>query len=343
MLAANVCAADFMQRNDHPGLFRVHEGPTPDKLSQLREFLRTVGLSLGGGGNPSPADYARLTVQIRGRPDQALLQTMILRSMQQAVYSPDNSGHFGLAYDAYAHFTSPIRRYPDLLTHRVIKALLKGRVYKPLIPRGDDDTPAAAEGELSLWQELGIACSSNERRADDASRDVEAWLKCQFMRERVGEQFAGRITGVAPFGLFVTLNDLYVEGLVHVSELGGEYFQYNEAAHELRGERTGRRFRLTESIDVQVSRVDLEARRIEFRMIPSLMATARRLDADAAERSDSSVVNPAATRGRAGRKAAPAKSDAVRKIRAERAVSRRRRSSTGSGDKTTAGSRRKRR
>ncbi len=225
MLAANVCAADFMQRNDHPGLFRVHEGPTPDKLSQLREFLRTVGLSLGGGGDPSPADYARLTVQIRGRPDQALLQTMILRSMQQAVYSPDNSGHFGLAYDAYAHFTSPIRRYPDLLTHRVIKALLKGRVYKPLIPRGDDDTPAAAEGELSLWQELGIACSSNERRADDASRDVEAWLKCQFMRERVGEQFAGRITGVAPFGLFVTLNDLYVEGLVHVSELGGEYFQ----------------------------------------------------------------------------------------------------------------------
>jgi ribonuclease R len=342
MLAANVCAADFMLRNDHPGLFRVHEGPTPDKLSQLRDFLRTVGLALGGAGDPSPADYARLTAQVRGRPDEALLQTVILRSMQQAVYSPDNAGHFGLAYEAYAHFTSPIRRYPDLLTHRVIKAVLRGRRFKPRIERGEDDGGAEQSGELALWQHLGLTCSTHERRADDASRDVEAWLKCQFMRERVGEQFAGRITGVAPFGLFVTLNELYVEGLVHVSELGGEYFQYSEATHELRGERTGRRFRLTEPIDVQVSRVDLEARRIEFRMIPSMMTAARRVDAESAERTDASA-EPEKRRSLPGRKAAPAKSDAVRKIQAERAASRRRRSAAGARDKTATPSRRKRR
>jgi ribonuclease R len=262
--------------------------------------------------------------------------------MQQAVYSPDNAGHFGLAYEAYAHFTSPIRRYPDLLTHRVIKAVLRGRRFKPRIERGEDDGGAAQSGELALWQHLGLTCSTHERRADDASRDVEAWLKCQFMRERVGEQFAGRITGVAPFGLFVTLNELYVEGLVHVSELGGEYFQYSEATHELRGERTGRRFRLTEPIDVQVSRVDLEARRIEFRMIPSMMTAARRVDAESAERTDASA-EPEKRRSLPGRKAAPAKSDAVRKIQAERAASRRRRSAAGARDKTATPSRRKRR
>jgi ribonuclease R len=290
MLAANVCAADFMQRSRHPGLYRVHEGPTPERLQLLREFLRSVGLSLGGGDAPTPRDYAELVAQIRPRPDAALLQTMLLRSMQQAVYSPDNSGHFGLAYEAYAHFTSPIRRYPDLLVHRVIKALLRSERYRPQPaleanePGGRDDEPAsrarrgaarpdaaaqAAERQLEheAWQVLGVVCSSNERRADEASRDVEAWLKCMYVRERVGEQFAGRVTGVAPFGVFVTLNELYVEGLVHVSELGEEYFQYNESAHELRGERTGRRFRLTDELDVQVSRVDLEARRIDFRLV----------------------------------------------------------------------------
>ena len=312
MLAANTCAADFMQRSRHPGLYRVHEGPTPEKLTLLREFLRSVGLSLGGGEAPAPADYAMLAGQIRERPDHALLQTMLLRSMQQAIYTPINGGHFGLAYEAYAHFTSPIRRYPDLLTHRVIKSLLHGQRFAlPKFPgEGEDgeNAPlagrtaarlqagaaaraaaaaaaseqggagrgagrAAARGsvgdpaEIARWEQYGIVCSANERRADDASRDVEAWLKCQYMRERVGEQYPGRITGVAPFGLFVTLVDLYVEGLVHVSELGGEYFQYNETAHELRGERTGRRFRLTDELQVQVSRVDLEARRIEFRLV----------------------------------------------------------------------------
>ena len=283
MLAANVCAADFMLRGKHPGLFRIHEGPTPEKLQLLRSFLRTVGLSLGGGADPSPSDYATLAAQMQARPEHLLMQTMLLRSMQQAVYSPDNVGHFGLAYAAYAHFTSPIRRYPDLLTHRVIKALLRGEGYRPAPLDGGDGTEAAgsaarrsrgrrdAEAEKAefqeTWRALGALCSEHERRADEASRDVGAWLKCMYMRERVGEQFAGRITGVAPFGVFVTLNELYVEGMVHVSELGGEYFQYIEAGNELRGERTGRRYRLTDPIDVQVSRVDLEARRMEFRLV----------------------------------------------------------------------------
>jgi ribonuclease R len=197
-----------------------------------------------------------------------------------------------LAYEAYTHFTSPIRRYPDLMTHRAIKALLAGQRYRPLPMdpkaisaasmggRGGKARPvskpaAKASGKAApstlvdheVWVGYGLQCSGNERRADEASRDVQAWLKCQYMRERVGEQFAGRISGVAPFGVFITLQDMYVDGLVHVSELGSEYFQYNEVAHELRGERTGRRFKLNDELHVQVSRVDLEARRIEFRLV----------------------------------------------------------------------------
>ncbi|EWM47897.1 RNB domain protein [Bordetella holmesii 35009] len=193
---------------------------------------------------------------------------MSLRSMQQAVYSPDNMGHFGLAYPAYSHFTSPIRRYPDLLTHRVIKALLQGQRYIPelqsqplVIGRSQRDH------EHAIWEKLGLLLSASERRADEASRDVEAWLKCWFVKERVGEDFSGTVTGVASFGIFVTLDTLHVEGLVHVSELGGEYFQFNDSLHELRGERTGMRYRLTDKVQVQVARVDLEARRIEFRLV----------------------------------------------------------------------------
>ncbi len=267
MLAANTCAADFMSRSKHHGLYRIHEGPTPEKLQSLREFLRLQGLSLGGGDSPTGHDYAKLLEQVRGRPDAALLQTMCLRSMQQAMYSPDNVGHFGLSYEHYAHFTSPIRRYPDLLTHRVIKALLQGKRHVPAPPsQGRIQARDAKDHEHAIWERLGLVCSANERRADDASRDVEAWLKCWFVRERVGESFSGSVSGVAPFGIFVTLDDLHVEGLVHVSELGTEYFQFNEALHELRGERTGLRYRLTDRVQVQVSRVDLEARRIEFRL-----------------------------------------------------------------------------
>jgi ribonuclease R len=280
MLAANVCAADFLHRFKQPALFRIHEGPTPDRLSNLRALLKTLGLHLEGGDSPRPADYAALIARIRARPDRQLLQTVLLRSMQQAVYSPHNVGHFGLAYDAYTHFTSPIRRYPDLLTHRAIMAVLARRTYEPvlletdlpIVPARAPQRPArprrAEEAAApAVWEKLGLLCSANERRADDASRDVEAWLKSYYMRERVGETFSGTISAVVPFGIFVVLDDLFVEGLVHVSELGSEYFHFNEALHELRGERTGQRYRLADRLSVQVSRVDLEGRRIEFRLV----------------------------------------------------------------------------
>jgi ribonuclease R len=289
MLAANVCAADLMVRKKHEGLYRVHDGPTPEKLANLRAFLKTLGLTLAGGNEPHASDYAAVIARIKPRPDAPLLQTMLLRSMQQAIYSPDNGGHFGLAYPAYAHFTSPIRRYPDLLVHRVLKALIANTTYVPHLPdrEGDDDLRDARHASIAprgqvdhasldandrqhihgIWEQFGLQCSANERRADEASRDVLAWLKCYFMREKVGEQFRGTVTGVAPFGIFVTLDGLFVEGLVHVSELGTDYFQFNEAMHELRGERTGQRFRLTDPVTVQVARVDLEARKIEFRLV----------------------------------------------------------------------------
>ncbi|HUL65957.1 MAG TPA: ribonuclease R [Burkholderiaceae bacterium] len=279
MLAANVCAADFLERNKQPALLRVHEGPTPERLANLRALLKTLGLQLDGGDTPRPADYAALLARIRTRPDRQLLQTVLLRSMQQAVYSPHNVGHFGLAYDSYAHFTSPIRRYPDLLVHRAIKAIIGRRGYVPDVvqvdlpvapargPARNARTKAEEGTALAAWEKLGLICSANERRADDATRDVEAWLKSYYMRERVGETYSGTISSVVPFGIFVVLDDLFVEGLVHVSELGSEYFSFNEALHELRGERTGQRYRLADRLTVQVSRVDLEGRRIEFRLV----------------------------------------------------------------------------
>jgi len=285
MLAANVCAADLLQRHEHPGVYRVHAPPTKEKLNQVRTFLKQVGLHLGGGDAPAASDYAELLPKIKARPDAVLLQTMLLRSMQQAVYSPENIGHFGLSYEAYAHFTSPIRRYPDLLTHRAIKAILQGKRYDP---RGIDTSvlntmlsPAArklqakdkaegkkkSEGELAIWEALGIHCSANERRADEASRDVEAWLKCYFIRDKLGEEFTGTISGVTTFGIFVQLDALFIEGLVHVTDLGADYFQFDEARHELRGERTGIRYQLTDRVTVQVSRVDLDARKIDLRLV----------------------------------------------------------------------------
>lgn len=268
MLAANTCAAEFMTRNKRPGLYRVHEGPTPDKLLALRTYLRGLGLHLDGGDEPSTHDYAKLMLEARSRSDFQIIQTMCLRSLQQAIYSPEQMGHFGLAYEHYAHFTSPIRRYPDLLTHRVIKGLLRSKNYLPkLAEMGVDASLSRTEHEQAIWEKLGMLLSARERRADDASRDVEAWLKCWFVKEKVGEIFSGRVTGVATFGIFITLDTLFVEGMVHVSELGSDYFQYNEAMNELRGERTGIRYRLTDAVQVQVARVDLESRRIEFRLV----------------------------------------------------------------------------
>jgi ribonuclease R len=247
MLAANVCASDFLQKREHKALYRVHEGPTPEKLESLRGFLKSFGLQLGGGEEPRAKDYAKLLAQVKGRPDVQLLQTVLLRSLQQAVYSPDNVGHFGLAYEAYTHFTSPIRRYPDLVIHRAIKAALAGEKYSP-----------------GKWDELGVHCSMTERRADEATRDVETWLKCYYMRDRVGEEFEGVISAVTSFGIFVALDDVYVEGLVHISELGNDYFQYDAVGRALRGERTREQFRLADRVRVRVVRVDLELARIDF-------------------------------------------------------------------------------
>jgi len=247
MLAANVCASDILRSHEHPALYRIHEGPTADRLTDLREFLREFGLQLGGGAAPKAKDYAKLLEQIRGRPDYQLLQTILLRSLRQAVYSPENLGHFGLAYEAYTHFTSPIRRYPDLLVHRAIKAVLQGQTYEP-----------------GSWTELGAHCSQTERRADEATRDVEAWLKCFYMRGRVGERFTASISGVAAFGIFVALDEVYVEGMVHVSELGSDYFQFDATRRQLLGERTGKRFRLGDRVEVRLARADLETTRLDF-------------------------------------------------------------------------------
>ena len=247
MLAANVCASAFLRANDHPMLYRVHEGPTPEKLAALREFLKGFGLTLTGGDTPRAADYAKLLARVKDRPDAQLIQTVMLRSLQQAVYSPDNVGHFGLAYESYTHFTSPIRRYPDLLVHRAIKATLRGRRYEP----GD-------------WRELGMHVSMTERRADEATRDVEAWLKCYYMKDRIGEVFGASVSGVTSFGVFVALDGVYVEGLVHVSDLGNDYFHFDAAKHQLTGERTRRRFRLGDRVRVKLVRVDLDSARIDF-------------------------------------------------------------------------------
>lgn len=250
MLAANVCAAEFLHANEHPALYRIHEGPTPEKLELLRTFMGEFGFGVGGGDKPHAKDYGKLLDKIRTRPDAQLLQTVLLRSMQQAVYSPDNVGHFGLAYEAYAHFTSPIRRYPDLLIHRAIKAVLKGEKYKA----GD-------------WNALGTQCSMTERRADDATRDVTNWLKCFYMQDKIGEVFEGTVAGVTSFGLFVALDGVYVEGLLHVTELGNDYFHYDKARHEMAGERTGVRYRLGDRLTIKVVRVDLETTKIDFTLV----------------------------------------------------------------------------
>jgi ribonuclease R len=289
MLAANVCAADFIQQGKHPGLYRVHEGPKPEKKEILRNYLKAMGVGLTIGDEPQPGEFQRIAQATKDRPDAQQIHTMLLRSMQQAIYTPINSGHFGLAYEAYTHFTSPIRRYPDLLVHRVIKAILNREKYElPALPTPGEaheklarrlaarvkaptqklKKPAQPPSrEVQAWEAAGLHCSANERRADEASRDVEAWLKCKYMREHLGEEYSGVVTAATTFGIFVTLDQMYVEGLVHITELGGEYFKFDEARQELRGERTGIRYAIGSRVRVQVSRVDLDGRKIDFRLV----------------------------------------------------------------------------
>ena len=332
MLAANVSSADYILGSKHAGLFRVHEGPTPEKMELLRAYLKALGLGLSISDEPHPSEFQRIAEATKDRPDAEQIHMMLLRSMSQAIYTPTNSGHFGLGYEAYTHFTSPIRRYPDLLVHRVIKAILQDRKYQlPDLPtpgeaheklsrrlkkqsasrrRDEGAPPKRLSDELLGWEAAGLHCSANERRAEEASRDVESWLRCKYMKEHLGEVFNGTVTAVTTFGLFVTLNDLHVEGLVHITELGGEYFRFDEVRQELRGERTGIRYIIGSKVRVQVSRVDLDGRKIDFRMVSDndeipARAPRERPGSGAAEGRSGKTAKSAKTGGRAARPPRP--------------------------------------
>ena len=254
MIAANVAAARFLQRHKMPTLYRVHATPADDKVTDLQEFLNELGLGLRGGRKPTARDFAAVLKQAAGRPDEHLINTVLLRSMPRAEYTPDNIGHFGLAHDDYAHFTSPIRRYPDLLVHRAIRHLVAGK-------RPDSFNYGHAD-----MQGMGDHCSGTERRADDATRDAIDWLKCEYMLDKVGETYAGIITSTTSFGIFVELQEIYVEGLVHVTALGNDYYHYDPTRHWLMGERSNRIFRLGDPVTVKVVKVNLDERKIDFEL-----------------------------------------------------------------------------
>ncbi|MCQ8180260.1 ribonuclease R [Methylomonas sp. SURF-1] len=270
MITANTAAARFLNRKKMPRLLRVHDGPGAEKLLALKTFLNELGLHLGGKAEPTPLDYMHLLESVQQRPDAHLIQTLLLRSMSQAVYSPETKGHFGLALDAYAHFTSPIRRYPDLLVHRAIRHCLAG--HKP-------DTFHYSHDDMVL---LGEHCSANERRADEATRDVVSWLKCEYMMDKIGEEFAGVISAVTGFGFFVELQAIYVEGLVHIASLQDDYFNFDASKHQLYGERSGIRYRLGDSVRIRVVRVSLDDKKIDF----ELVQTGRKAKAKAAPAKD---------------------------------------------------------
>ena len=280
MLSANVAAARFLDEHNLPGLYRVHEVPGEDKVTALREFLGGLGLTLAGKTKPSPKDYQTLLNQLGDRPETGLVQTVLLRSMKQAVYSPENNGHFGLAYDAYAHFTSPIRRYPDLLLHRALRYLIRSRVASEHVERVRGARRLAKATFLPYTDkdmvELGMRLSTSERRADAATRDVVDWLKCEFMQDRVGEVFEGIINAVTGFGLFVQLKDVYVEGLVHISNLENDYYHFNAVTHSLDGEHSGVSYRLADTVTVRVAAVDLDNRKIDFELLSSTTTKRRK-------------------------------------------------------------------
>ncbi len=271
MLAANVCAADFFERYKVPALYRVHNGPGEEKLTNLHAFLGELGLSIGNGSDkPSPKDYQQFIEKIAGRPDSHLIQTVLLRSLSQAVYQPENEGHFGLAYKAYTHFTSPIRRYPDLLVHRGIRSIIRSERECKHVKRAEGAKPLKAHAvypyDIAAMVHLGEHCSMTERRADDATRDVVDFLKCEYISSRIGEEFEGVISAVTGFGLFVELSDVYVEGLVHISTLANDYYHFDAAKHRLVGERTRRSFRLGDKLWVRVMNVDLDERKVDFEL-----------------------------------------------------------------------------
>ncbi|MCG8520792.1 MAG: ribonuclease R [Pseudomonadales bacterium] len=283
MLCANVATARFLKKHKIPALYRVHDGPSEERLSNLRLFLGELGLQLGGGDKPSSADYQALLGQVADRPDANVIQMVMLRSLSQAVYSPEEAGHFGLGFASYTHFTSPIRRYPDLIVHRAIKSRIHNpEATKDLVsPKVHDPELAEYPYDYARMEQLGEHCSMTERRADDATRDVMAWLKCEFLRDHVGEEYDGIIGAVVPFGFFVELSDIYIEGLVHVSTLSGDYFHHDAVKHRLIGERTAVSFRLGDEVRVRVVRVDLEDRKIDLELVSA--PRRRKADRDALE------------------------------------------------------------
>lgn len=252
MIAANVAAARFLQKHKMPALYRNHMGPATDRLDDLRTFLNEFSLKLGGGADPQPSDYVRVIEKIGERAEATLIQTVLLRSLSRAEYEPECEGHFGLALDEYAHFTSPIRRYPDLLVHRAIKHILAGGKPKKYAYSNED------------MLSLGTHCSMTERRADDATRDATDFLKCEYLHEKVGETFTGVITGVLQFGCFISLEPVGAEGLLHVTSLPSDYYYFDNVSHCLRGERSGRVFRLSDRIRVKVASVNLDERKVDL-------------------------------------------------------------------------------
>lgn len=270
MLCANVCAAKFIEKHNLLGLFRVHEGPTETKLANLRAYLSELGLGLAGGDKPTPGDYQQLLQMIQGRSDGHLIQTVMLRSLRQAMYQVENHGHFGLGYEAYTHFTSPIRRYPDLLVHRAIRSVVRSTEPSTHVRRVE--TAKAIPKKFiypysaSDMVVFGEQCSRTERRADEATRDVVSWLKCEYLRDQVGAVYDGHVSAVTSFGLFVELNDLYIEGLIHITSLPHDYYRFEPAQQRLVGERTRKVFGLGDELVVRVVRVDLDNRKIDFEL-----------------------------------------------------------------------------
>ena len=263
MILANVSTAKFIEKHKKPGLFRVHDKPSEDKYNNFVTYLSELGISLPKRDVPEPQDYCDILAKVANRPDQELIQTMLLRSMRQAVYQSDNLGHFGLALESYSHFTSPIRRYPDLVVHRVIKSILQQQL-------SSNETVTANAGlydyKLEEVIELGEHCSMTERRADEATRDVSDWLKCEFMQDHVGDDFTGVISTVTNFGLFVRLQDLHIEGLVHITALGQDYYHYDDVRMCLTGENSGVKYRVGDVVTVRVAAVNLDEKKIDLIM-----------------------------------------------------------------------------
>jgi len=269
MLCANVACARFLNKHQLPGLYRNHQGPSKEKLADLRTFLSELALSLGGGDDPSPLDYAKLLHSVQKRADASIIQTVLLRSLSQAVYAKDNLGHFGLAYPMYAHFTSPIRRYPDLLVHRQIRLFLRNQWTEK------KQVQAKSEEAQQMLARVGEHVSMTERRADDAVRDVTRWLKCQYIQQHVGEVFTALISGVTRFGFFAELKDLYIDGLVHVTSLRNDYYYFDAIHHRLVGERSGVSYKLGDSVQVKVIKVDVDDRKIDFELVGESQPTLR--------------------------------------------------------------------